>query len=609
VKKSPRLLTLSKCNNLLRKHAWANYLRFLDTLLRSIDHPVSTELLALKERGAFTDMVLVADRISSTVFQTAAEHRLCNQLAAVIRKYPFPPDQVMFDPKKAALETFLKSERKCKRMNKKFLLFDSLRSPHEQALFSARSWIHYVLGDFDPSFVMDNCNFGPGASVGVHGNATNSARKMLAESWTVSPSAFYYARGFLKGDVHIREYLVRGSRSRFFSFDNDSFNESFESKACFVDYNNIAFVPKTVKTERTIAVEPLLNGYLQKGVDILMRKKLKRVGIDLNDQSLNQRLAREGSSDDLGNDPYVTIDLSSASDSISIELCRNLLPFDWFSFLDQIRSRSYKIEGVIRPYEKFTTMGNGFCFPLETLIFASLCHVATTEMKKPSDFSVYGDDIIVRRSIAGRVLQLLGVCGFKANLDKTFLQGPFRESCGADWFEGVDVRPVTLDYEFDSIESIFKFCNLTRRKDVISYIFSEANDFLIGLIPLPLMFTRPYQGNVDTALEVELDTFLSSPFSRYSRKTQTWSWMEILKESWPDLQVKYRRGYELALIRGALLGSQSRTPFAERRKVRTKIRRISYAGGWSLLDPGVLYSRGVRPSSTFIEAYLGSLAV
>jgi hypothetical protein len=498
----------------------------------------------------------------------------------------------MFDPRKKALETFLASERKCKRVNKKFRLFSTLRSPHEYELTISRSWIHYVLGELSLSDVMENCNFGPGASIGIHGNATNSARKMLASRWSVSPGAFYYARAFLKNDVHIREYLVRGSRDRYFSFDNELFNKEFDTKARIVDYNNISFVPKTVKTERTIAVEPLLNGYIQKGIDVLMRKKLKRVGIDLEDQSLNQGLAMFGSIPDLDKDPYVTIDLSSASDSISIELCRYLLPSEWFDLLNQTRSSCYMIEGVKTPYEKFTTMGNGFCFPLETLIFASLCHTASTVMSKPSDFSVYGDDIIVRSSVADRVLDLLRICGFKANREKTFLSGPFRESCGADWFEGVDVRPVTLDYRFDSVESIFKFCNLARRKPPLGDLLREGLLYLESLIPHSLLFSRPYKGNVDTALEVSLDSFLSSPFSRWNRNTQTWSWLEIQKEAWADLSVRSCRGYDLALTRGALTGSQSKTPFAERRKTRTKIRRISYAGGWSLFVPGSLFSRG-----------------
>lgn len=551
-------------------------------------------MLELIKVQDYTGLVVFADYVSTTEYRSAAEHRLCNQLSAVVKKYPFPKGLVIFDPRKKALETFLASERKCKRVNMRFRLFDTLRSPHELALSKARSWIRYVLGDLNLSDIWDHCDFGPGASIGTHGNATNQARKLLAEDWSVSPSAYYYAMGCLKQDGIVRELLSRVPGRPYFSFDNDTFNKGFASKARLVDYNKISFVPKTAKTERTIAVEPLLNGYIQKGVDVLMRSRLKRVGIDLKDQTLNQGLALFGSIPGEP-DPYVTIDLSSASDSISRELCRNLLPPDWFAFLDQIRSHNFLLNGVVKPYEKFVTMGNGFCFPLETLIFASLCHVAYVESNSLADFSVYGDDIIVRSRVADRVLQLLEVCGFKANTDKTFLSGPFRESCGADWFEGVDVRPINLDYAFDSVENIFKFCNIVRSKDAWECIFYEVLEFLESLIPQDLFFVRPFKGNVDTALEVPFDIFLSSKFSRWHKSSQCWSWFEIQKSSYPDNPVKKFAGYDLALMRGALTGSQSLTPFAERRKTCTKVRRVSHGGGWSLYVPGCLFSRTSDP--------------
>jgi hypothetical protein len=227
-------------------------------------------------------------------------------------------------------------------------------------------------------------------------------------------------------------------------------------------------------------------------------------------------------------------------------------------------------------------MGNGFCFPLETLIFASLCETAYQESSLPSDYSVYGDDIIVRKSVANRVVELLKLCGFTVNRDKTFLSGPFRESCGADWFKGEDVRPINLDYAFDSVENIFKFCNLTRSKGTLEGIFLEANEFLISLIPRSLLFTRPFKGNVDSALEVPWDVFMASSFSRYDRKINGWSWIEILKSAWPDVPVSRLPSYDVALMRGAITGSMSSVPFAERRKSRTKLRRVSHSGAVSL---------------------------
>jgi hypothetical protein len=400
----------------------------------------------------------------------------------------------------------------------------------------------------------------------------------------VSCEALPYAIASLVRDKHVLELVNSNSGSPYYSDDHFLFAENVRRKVSLTDYNKIVFVPKTAKVLRTIAIEPLLNGYVQKGIDVVMRKRLRRVGINLNDQSLNQELARKGSLPGQI-DPYVTIDLSSASDSISTELCRNLLPPEWFEFLNHIRSKSYVLGKGVNRYHKFTTMGNGFCFPLETLIFASLCHVACIESNQKPDFSVYGDDIIVRQSVANRTLELLRVCGFTVNRDKTFLSGPFRESCGADWFEGEDVRPLSLDYAFDCLENIFKFCNLSRSKGAWECIFYECLEFLQSLIPKDLYFCRPFRGNVDTCLEVPLDVFLSSPFSKWHKMCQSWSWVEIEKSAFQDIPVTRIAGYSVALIRGALNGSMSSCPFSERRKTRTKIRRINPSSGWSLWLP------------------------
>jgi len=578
--KSPLLKHLRRCNNNLKKDSFRNYGTFLRSLLGSIDHDHARSLLVLLEASNYNGMIELADSISSTVFRTAGEHRLLNQLSAVIRKYPFPEGSVKFDPRGAATETFLKSERSCARMNKKFRLYDTLRAPYENELSRARNWIRYVLGELNLPDIWSNCDFGPGASLGLKGGVTNSARKLLSPDWTLSPSAFDYARSSIMQDKLIWELLLQRPGSPHYSLDPDLLRSKFLEKCVFVEHNKIAFVPKTAKTERTIAVEPLLNGYVQKGVDVVMRKKLKRVGIDLSDQSRNQELARQGSLPE--KDPYVTIDLSSASDSISIGLCRHMLPPDWFDFLNSLRSKSYLLDKRLTRYEKFTSMGNGFCFPLETLIFASLCESAYQLSGTVPDYSVYGDDIIVRQSIAPQVLQLLRTCGFKANMKKTFISGPFRESCGADWFEGEDVRPISLDYAFDSIENIFKFCNLLESKGTWKCIFYEAKQFLLTLIPKDLFFCRPYKGNVDQALEVPLDVFLSSPYAKWNVHTFTWSWLEIRRSAWPDNLVKRVAGYNLALMRGALTGSTSPVPFAERRKARTKITRISYSSSSTL---------------------------
>ena len=572
---TPQVLEeLRQFNKTNQKLSWKRFQRFLKILLSTTQCELSEKCLPLLKDKRFDEMLDLAEQFSSTEYMTSTQHRLNVQISALIRKYPYPPGTLKVDPEAKAIEKFLASEHKCKRVNQRFRAYSNVRSPNADLLERARSYVSYVLGEFDLGRVTDECDFGTGASVGVHGNATNFARKLLGEKWSVSTRAYHYARAALKKDFHIFEALTGDDGVNFFSFDIDLFNKRFDSRARIVNNNNITFVSKTALTHRAIAVEPVLNGYLQKGVDEFMRKRLKRVGIDLRDQSLNQRLAREGSARWKDPDCWCTIDLSSASDSVSIELCRHLLSPEWFDYLNSLRSHSYKLNGKVYPYHKFVSMGNGFCFPLETLIFASLCHAVCSIQGQKPDFMVYGDDILCRKSVFEPLLKALDTCGFKVNPKKTFSSGPFRESCGADWFEGEDVRPIILDYCFDSFQNIVKFCNIARSKNVWEDILHPCLAMLEREIPERIRLVRPYKGNPDTALEVPFDTFLASRFSRWNRKFQSWTWVELSVSAQPDKRVKRFARYHVALMRGALTGVLSPNPFTERFTSRTKVSRI-----------------------------------
>jgi len=380
----------------------------------------------------------------------------------------------------------------------------------------------------------------------------------------------------LSQDQHIFELLLSKMKP-VVSLDPDLLRNEIIRKVRMVHYNKIVTVPKTALVDRTIAIEPLLNGYLQSGVDVFMRRRLRRVGIDLTDQSRNQRLAMLGSYDH--SDPYITIDLSSASDLISKNLVRALLPPAWYAFLDAIRSPAYQLDdGVAKRYHKFVSMGNGFCFPLETLIFASVCQLYS---KTSTDFTVYGDDIIVRQSISAKVLKTLWQIGFRHNPEKTFLKGPFRESCGADWFAGRDVRPLTLDYEINSLNSVIKFFNLSMGKPSWASKFRSVREYLWNLIPSEYRLCRPYSGVVFGAFEVFMDEFQASPFSRWDPLAQAWKWWELDLVGVRDNGFRKDERYYTALMMAAVRGSPSRLPFARRRKTSLSVRQKSYAGASS----------------------------
>jgi hypothetical protein len=516
-------------------------------------------------------LVELADSLSEAKYSDATQHFVANQFAYLIKKYPFPETLSPYDAEAKGKEKWLLAEAQCLETNKRF----SQPVTHlEWQLSKMRSFISYVLSEsVDLPLILKRCDFGPGASLGVHGNATNKARK-IASSWTVSPKALNYGYAALSHNWHLFEIILDKSSSGIACLDSSKAFTSYLSRVTCVQHNKIAFVPKTVKVHRPIAVEPLLNGFVQKGIDLVMRDKLRRIGIDLSDQSLNQRMAREGSLDD-SEDGFVTIDLSSASDSIAIEVVRNVLPYEWYRLLASIRSEHYRDSSdVNHPYHKFCSMGNGFCFPLETLLFAAVC--SACDAGKPGlDFMVYGDDIIVRKRYAQAVLQLLSEIGFTVNTGKTFLEGHFRESCGSDWFGGEDVRPYTLDHRLDSLESMFKFLNLSERNRRSKDFFLPVRGFIESLIPPRFRFVRLHDGNPDTGYRVGQDQFLASPFTKWNQSLQCWSWLELvstpIKDNWRHLQDAAH-----AHVYAALSGASSTAPFTIRRMTKTNVRRVAY---------------------------------
>lgn len=237
-----------------------------------------------------------------------------------------------------------------------------------------------------------------------------------------------------------------------------------------IDDGRVAFVPKNAKTYRTVMTEPTLNTLVQGAYGRWIADRLRRIGQDINDQTRNQRMARWGSL----TGELATLDLSSASDTISTELVAHLLPYDWFSALDSCRTKTALDGDTQYRLEKFSSMGNGFTFPLQTLIFWAL---ASSCNQSDKDVSVYGDDIIVPVTHIADILATFDACGFILNKDKSYWTGPFRESCGADYYFGVNVRPFYFK-GLISFEKLFIAHNY-----FVRHYDDEMASAVLGLIP------------------------------------------------------------------------------------------------------------------------------
>jgi len=562
---SHRALLLQCC----RVHNGLEDVAAIESIVQGMDYTDSV---------AVNKLLALADSLVDTKYSTAVTHYTVNQLCALIRKYPYPVRGLNEAAEERAVSKFMKYEDSCARINEIYSdPHHPMRAP-EDLLHRMRSYIAYVMGDLSLSQIFDKCNFGPGASLGVHGNATNVKRKLLSNRWSVSAKAYDYARIALKQNIQIVELLVDPGDAAGYDI-SEVFDKGFRVRSHVVNNNNVIFVPKTTLTRRSIAVEPLLNGFLQKGIDETMRYGLMtRANIDLSDQSMNSVMAREGSLNQ-GNF-FCTIDLSSASDSIASQVVKELLPFDWFYLLDRARSSSYTMRGKQYAYHKFCSMGNGFCFPLQTLLFAA-ASFAVGGGVSGVDFRVYGDDIIIRRDSFEPLVALLVQLGFDINRSKTFSSGPFRESCGGDFYLGADVRPVYLDYALDSVSSIIKFHNSWLRSDICKCFSDPFRHILTEMVPKDLRLVAPdYSDVTDQAFRVPKSSheYLSSMHTSFSRRLWCTRWKEFVTTPISDRN-KYgasEREHGIAVLYAALSGADSQSPFAYRRKTRTNIRTVAY---------------------------------
>ncbi len=263
-------------------------------------------------------------------------------------------------------------------------------------------------------------------------------------------------------------------------------------------------VPKTMEKPRIIAAEPSYLQKMQQGILTLLTERLgDHPTIGWLDQTRNRELARSASQDK----SLSTLDLSEASDRVSLRLVKNLIKFNEYFLNCVLATRTTSAElpsGERIHLRKFATMGSALCFPIESMVFWTIVVMAIAKARGeylPSSqtlkslegrASVYGDDIIVPREYTQPVIELLELFGLKVNRSKSFSDSYFRESCGAEFYNGHDVSIVRARKRLpDSRRSVEEIVSLSEMRNLYAYAYGPTpfvdalDEFIERLIPFP----------------------------------------------------------------------------------------------------------------------------
>jgi len=223
----------------------------------------------------------------------------------------------------------------------------------------------------------------------------------------------------------------------------------------------VLLVPKDSRGPRLISCEPVDYQWIQQGLGRALvahveNHTLTKCLVNFTHQYPNRCGALLGSR----NGKYSTLDLAEASDRVSTALVRLLFPEHIRVFLEACRTSSTVLpDGTVLELKKFAPMGSALCFPILAITIWAILTAAAPDKYTRDRILVYGDDVIVPTAYAANAIEQLESFGLKVNRDKSCTGGLFRESCGADAFNGIDVTPVRLRTVWSSDPSPDVYCS------------------------------------------------------------------------------------------------------------------------------------------------------
>jgi len=418
-------------------------IRVLNSLADEVGTPRALSVKILAHHGEWAELQQLRCRPQDYV---DAEHYWRDNLVTeFLRKCDLPTN---VDKEEAAVRTFWECESQNAATNARLtrflpdkLLIEPQDEPVVDFINRWRKEVSFVLGNLPDTLTP---RFSGGATYADTGVYTTTPDKMSS-----TPQIYAETRCLIPlwGETSWSRALVK--------------ERPWQSDPLTVRGNIFFTVPKDGTKFRGCCKEASINIAYQLDIGRLMKDRLLRIGIDLRQgQKLHNQLAREGSV----TGRLATIDMSNASDTLCRVLPQLTLRSDWVALLNSLRAPMTRVGKKWVRLEKFSSMGNGFTFELESLLFATMARtVIASEGGDPGEVRCFGDDLIVPSAYYRSVVAALRFFGFTPNMKKTFAEGPFRESCGGDFFAGVPVRAHYLEELPDEPQHWISLANGLRR--------------------------------------------------------------------------------------------------------------------------------------------------
>ena len=355
------------------------------------------------------------------MYQDRYRHKCQYQLESFFKRYQFAndkfTDQQLVD---LSLRKFLETQERIATP-----LPLTLRG--KMVLKEARLIAKSILGHYDKSEHVHACRFAKEACVG-HTRRYSYLDRKLQGPITGSHEHIKFLEDAANDDPMLAGMVGKATKTP-------------------VDRLILTFVPKSFKSKRAVMPDTLAGSFYSSGLGRIIEKRLRSYGLDI--RRLQQRhgiLARESSK----HGRLATADLSSASDSLTLELLKRMLPREWYRAVVYGRVSKCKFGNSTLKLESTCTMGLGHTFPLQTLVFYCLLRaIGNLVGKAHCVISVYGDDLIYDTTLHRYVEQIFPELHLILNKEKTYATRAelFRESCGSDYYLGCDVRPASIEAE------------------------------------------------------------------------------------------------------------------------------------------------------------------